>query len=92
MGEFLAREFEIKDLGELTCCLGIEFNRHKDKTSLHQRGYIIEILERFSMTNCRPVISPMDVNIKLLALTEDPSDDEKKLPYSTVSSLGLSCI
>lgn len=79
--EYLAREFEIKDLGEPKYCLDIEFNRRGNEIALHQRGYIAEILERFGMTDCKPVSSPMDVNSKLSALMEDPSDDERKLPF-----------
>lgn len=54
----------------------------KDKAILCQRGYITNILEQFDMTDCRPVSTPMNTNVKLSRSTNEvPFDDERRLPY-----------
>lgn len=78
MGKFLAQEFEMKDLGEPV--VSASNSRDRITKSLYQKGYVTEILERFGMTDCKPVNSPMDVNAKLSTPADNPSD-EKKLPY-----------
>ena len=41
------KEFEMNDLGELHCCLGVEFERNKETCTItmNQRSYIKEILK-----------------------------------------------
>lgn len=77
----LAREFKIRDLGEPKYCLGIEFTRQGNKIGLHQKGYIADILERFGMSNCRPMDTPMDATTKLSTLTEAPNREDKGVLY-----------
>jgi Reverse transcriptase (RNA-dependent DNA polymerase)./Integrase core domain. len=79
--EYLSLELEIKDLGEPKYCLGIEFARDKNKIAMHQMGYIREVLERFGMTDSNPVSTPMDVNVKLTKLEQNPDVEERKLPF-----------
>lgn len=79
--EHLAKDFELGDLGQPQYCLGTEFSKFNGKIALHQKGYIMDILERYGMSECKPVSTPIDVNTKLSAMTEEPSNDEKKLPY-----------
>ncbi|CEG36732.1 FOG: Transposon-encoded proteins with TYA, reverse transcriptase, integrase domains in various combinations [Plasmopara halstedii] len=45
----LKEQFEIKEVGELRYCLGIEVRRDRAShtSELNQRGYIREITERF---------------------------------------------
>ena len=40
----ISEEFEFKDLGDVSYCLGIEFTRKKGKIGMHQTGYVREIL------------------------------------------------
>jgi hypothetical protein len=56
--------YEIKDLGEPEYFLGIKLERSSiDCTlKLSPTSYIHKILERFNMSQCKPVISPMVVN------------------------------
>ena len=68
-------------LGDVSYCLGIEFTRKRGKIGMHQTGYVREILNRFGMTDWKPVSTPMDVNTKLTRTEEEPSDEEKRLPY-----------
>lgn len=63
----LEKEFNIKKLGVLKSCLGISVTRDKTRgiVKLNQSQYISKLLERFGMTNCKSVSTPMPVNTKL---------------------------
>jgi hypothetical protein len=61
----LKREFEMSDLGELSFFLGMEFVKRKGGIVMHQQKYIGEILEKFEMTDCKPILNPSDTNVKL---------------------------
>ena len=61
----LAREFEMKDLGELKYFLGIEVSRSKKGIFLSQRKYALDLLNEIGMTACSPASTPMEENLKL---------------------------
>lgn len=63
----LANAFKMKDLGVVTSVLGMNIVRDLKcgTISIDQSHYITEILERFGMQDCHPVLSPMDINVKL---------------------------
>ena len=55
----LAGEFEMKDLGELKHFLGMNITRTNDRISIDQGGYIRQVLERYGMSNSKPVSTPL---------------------------------
>lgn len=55
----LSRKFEVKNLGEVHYCLGMEFSRHQDEVLINQRRYILELLERFGLTDAKPASTPL---------------------------------
>ena len=61
----LSWEFEIKDLGELPYCLGVEGWKETGKTMITQSKYIREIFKRFKMSECKESSIPLDHNLKL---------------------------
>jgi len=63
----LAARFEMTDLGECKFVLGIEIMRPKNWNGviLCQRRYVQDILEKFGMTDCKYVKSPVDMSTKL---------------------------
>ena len=63
----LAVEFEMKDLGMTHYFLGMEVWHSADGISLGQGKYIVEILKRFGMTDCKAMATPMASNLKLLS-------------------------
>jgi hypothetical protein len=58
----LAAEFEMKDLGLMHYFLGLEVWQQDGCFFLGQGKYIVEILRRFRMTDCRPMSTPLVTN------------------------------
>ena len=56
----LSQMFEMKDLGEIHYCLGMEIWREDGKTMVTQSKYTREILERFNMNECKAVSTPLE--------------------------------
>jgi hypothetical protein len=72
----LKREFSLKDLGTLHYFLGVAISRSSEGMFLSQRQYIIDILDRASMSECNPCSTPVDTQSKLGAagtVLADPS-------------------
>uniref|UniRef100_A0A146LH62 Retrovirus-related Pol polyprotein from transposon TNT 1-94 n=3 Tax=Lygus hesperus TaxID=30085 RepID=A0A146LH62_LYGHE len=75
----LERFFKIKDLGEARSCLGMRIRRSEDGTLfLDQAQYIDAVLQRFHMSECKPVATPLETKLK---------DDSEELPKTLESSL-----
>ena len=57
----LSGKFKMKDLGALTHILGVEVKRDRPRgvLTLHQRGFMRQVLERFGMANCNPTKLPL---------------------------------
>eukprot|EP00253_Pinus_taeda_P027161 PITA_27161 len=62
----LASEFEMKDLGLMHYFLGLEVWQKPGEIFLSQGKYVVKILERFSMVDCKPVTTPMELDFKKL--------------------------
>jgi len=63
----LQSEFAMKDLGELHHFLGMHVQRRGTGMFLSQRQYMVDLLERAGMAECKPCATPVDINPKLLA-------------------------
>jgi hypothetical protein len=91
--QLLNKRFEMKDLERLKFCLGIEFVWDKNGSChLRQRQYILDILKRFNMEDCKPVATPMQAGVKLTkdmcAKSAEDIQEMKNVPYrSAVGSL-----
>jgi hypothetical protein len=59
----LSREFRVKILGQPSKFLGFEINRDSERRTitLSQRKYAEKVLDRFSMSECHPIDTPMQV-------------------------------
>ena len=57
----------MKDLGELHHFLGMEVQQRGDGLFLSQRQYMLDILARAGMAECKPCSTPVDCNPKLSA-------------------------
>jgi hypothetical protein len=61
----LSQVFEMKYLGELHYCLGLEVLRNAGQTFVCQSKYVREVLKIFKMDQCKSSIVPMQQNVKL---------------------------
>ncbi|KAI5324238.1 hypothetical protein L3X38_033311 [Prunus dulcis] len=61
----LASEFEMKDLGSLKYFLGAEVTRSKHGLFLSQRKYVMDLLAKTGMLDCKPTDTPIVENHKL---------------------------
>ena len=57
--------FEMKDLGDLHYCLGLEVWKDSGQTFLTQGNYARTLLERFRMEQCKTAATPLQQNLKL---------------------------
>ena len=56
----------MKDMGKLHYCLGVNIKILDGVLQLSQEQYILKILRKYKLQDCRPVSAPMDVNVKLV--------------------------
>jgi hypothetical protein len=68
----VASEFKMKDLGLMHYFLGLEMWQRSDEIFLIQGKYIVEILKKFGMMDCKSMTTPMTINLKL---SSDKSSD-----------------
>ncbi|BBN68766.1 Ankyrin repeat family protein [Prunus dulcis] len=57
--DYLATEFEMKDLGGLKYFLGIEVARSQQGTFLSRRKYVLDLLTDTGMLDCKPAGTPI---------------------------------
>ncbi|XP_054745996.1 uncharacterized protein LOC129250391 [Anastrepha obliqua] len=82
----LAENFEMKDIGPIKTCLGIEFHQDLKTNSvfLGQRKYAEEILIRFGMEQCKPIQTPMELNCRLEKPASANESEMKVYPYQNL--------
>jgi hypothetical protein len=95
----LFQHFKLRDLGPTKFLLGVEITRDRSKhsISLSQRQYIIDMLECFKMSDCKPVSTPMTPGLQLTKemgpKTEEDIFAMSSIPYlSAVGSLSFAAI
>ena len=62
----LASEFDMKDIGLMHYFLGLEVWQEEGHIFLGQGKYIVDILSRFHMGDCKPMSTPTATNGKEL--------------------------
>jgi hypothetical protein len=70
-------EFEISLLGELSFFLGLHICQINQGIFVSQTNYIIEMLKRFRMEDCKPVNTLMKTNCKLRKYDDSNSIDQR---------------
>jgi hypothetical protein len=68
----MQNEFQMSLLGELSFFLGLQICQRNQGIFISQTKYIKEMLKRFGMEDCKPVITHMKTSCKL------SKDDESK--------------
>ena len=64
--QHLFTHFQTKDLEKFKYFLGIEIAQSSSGVVLSQWKYALDILEEIGMSDCKPVDTPMDPNVKLV--------------------------
>jgi Reverse transcriptase (RNA-dependent DNA polymerase) len=83
----LRKHFKLRDLGPTSFLLGVEVKRNRSTRTLtlSQRQYILDLLERFSLSDCNTVTTPLDPSIRLSSAhsPQTPEDIEamRSVPY-----------
>jgi hypothetical protein len=77
----LSARLKMKDLGVASYCLGLEIvqDLKAGTVRISQRKYFEDVLERFGMTDCRPVSTPFPVGTKLTKEMSPKTDEERKV-------------
>ncbi|KAL4304503.1 hypothetical protein GQ457_10G014750 [Hibiscus cannabinus] len=86
----LSQEFDMKDLGAAKKILGMEI--HRDRSSrklwLSQQSYVEKVLDRFGMSNAKPVSTPLANHFKLSSelcpKTDKECEEMAKVSYASV--------
>ena len=85
----LSNEFETKDLGAAKNILVMEIHRDQKagKLYLSQRKSLENVLDRFQMSKCKPVTTPLATHFKLSAESyrayEEEIEKMSHVPYSS---------
>ena len=83
----LSREFEMVDFGEASSILGIQITRNMKEgwLELDQKRYVEVLLEKFGMSECRGVVTPLEPNVKFSKCQEPSTEEDMKrmedIPY-----------
>lgn len=79
----LCTTFEMKDLGTAKSCIGLNLTYDDGGISLDQKSYILDVIERFGMVNCKQIATPSNMNQKL-SVSMSPVTEEEKLEMANV--------
>ncbi|XP_019102804.2 uncharacterized mitochondrial protein AtMg00810-like [Beta vulgaris subsp. vulgaris] len=66
---------QMKELGELTHFLGLQVERTKDGIFLCQHNYVRDLLEKYGMVDCKPILTPEEVNARLCSVEGKDLED-----------------
>ena len=79
-------DFDMSLLSELTYFLGLQISQQEKGIFICQAKYIKEMLKKFKMEDCKPVLTPMVTGCKL-SIDDSSKDVDQRLYRSMISSL-----
>jgi hypothetical protein len=71
----------MKDLSMMHYFLGLEVWHRTDEILLSQGNYIVDIMKKFTMLNCKPMATQMVTNMKKLSVSSSNYDDIDSTMY-----------
>jgi hypothetical protein len=63
--ENMSTQFEMTDMGLMSYFLGIELKQTNEGIFISQKKYAADILKKFKMESCKPMLTPMEERLKL---------------------------
>ena len=76
--QYLFNHFQTKDLKKLKYFLGIKIAQYNSSVIMSQRKYVLDILEETDTLDCKPIDTPMDLNVKLVPEQGKPLRDSRR--------------
>ena len=85
----IADKFNVNDMGELRYFLGVVVDQETNPVTIWmgQSAYTERVLEKFKMSEAKPVGTPVDTSVKLTKSSEDSEAVNQSLYQSAVGSL-----
>ena len=77
--------FKMKDLGPISCFLGMKFVQKGDRIEMNQSSYLNKILIKFGMEQCKPRSTPSEVNPT--AFDSNETDEPQRKYREIIGSL-----
>jgi hypothetical protein len=74
----MKNEFEMSLLGELSFFMRLHICQRNQGIFISQTKYIIEMIKRFGVEDCKPVITPMQTSCKLSKDDDSKSTDQRQ--------------
>jgi hypothetical protein len=74
----MQNEFEMSLLGELSLFMGLHIRQSNQGIFISQTKYVREMIKRFGMEDCKPVITPMQTSCKLSKDDDSKSTDQRQ--------------
>jgi hypothetical protein len=74
----MSKEFEMSMMGELQFFLGLQIEKAKEGTFVHQDKYTKDILKKFKMVDSKPLSTPMSMTTMLDTGEDGELADQKE--------------
>lgn len=82
--EKLISKIDMQDLGLAKHVLGMEIEQSKNTIEISQSRYIENVLQKFGMSDCNPISTPLETNMKLMKPFDNDLETENNLPYQSL--------
>jgi hypothetical protein len=83
----LKSEFKVNDMGDVHWLHGNRIDRDNAGIHLSQTAYIDRILNKFALTDCNPVSTPLDPNQQIRAVGDEDERTDASLYQQIVGSI-----
>jgi len=87
MKKILSENFKMMDLKELKMIIGIQVDRNEQQTAIHQTKYLKDLLNRFGMSDCKSVDTPVVPDNKKIDYTNAKKFEDVTLYRQAIGSL-----
>lgn len=90
----LKRKFEMTDMGPAHMYLGMQITRNRQANTIYldQKKYLLTVLDRFDMSNCNAVSTPMETGLKLEKRKDIASASERQRYQQIIGCLEYAAI